>query len=57
MPKRNEKRFKEIETRNAADSMIYQADKTLKDFAGQVTKRISVPSKKPGSLAKSFGRQ
>ncbi|HPF19904.1 MAG TPA: molecular chaperone DnaK [Syntrophomonas sp.] len=32
----DEKRFKEIETRNAADSMIYQADKTLKDFAGQV---------------------
>jgi molecular chaperone DnaK len=32
----DEKRLKEIETRNAADSMIYQADKTLKDFAEQI---------------------
>lgn len=32
----DEKRLKEIETRNSADSMIYQADKTLKDFAEQI---------------------
>lgn len=32
----DEKRLMEIETRNAADSMIYQADKTLKDFAEQI---------------------
>jgi molecular chaperone DnaK len=31
----DEKRLKEVETRNSADSMIYQADKTLKDFAEQ----------------------
>ncbi len=29
----DEKRFEEIEARNAADSLIYQADKTLKEFA------------------------
>ena len=32
----DEKRLKEVETRNSADSMIYQADKTLKDFAEQI---------------------
>ena len=32
----DEKRLQEIETRNTADSMIYQADKTLKDFAEQI---------------------
>ena len=32
----DEKRLQEIETRNSADSMIYQADKTLKDFAEQI---------------------
>jgi molecular chaperone DnaK len=32
----DEKRLKEVETRNNADSMIYQADKTLKDFAEQI---------------------
>lgn len=32
----DEKRLKDIETRNAADSLLYQADKTLKDFAEQM---------------------
>ncbi|CFX98948.1 Chaperone DnaK [Syntrophomonas zehnderi OL-4] len=32
----DEKRLHEIEVRNTADSMIYQADKTLKDFEGQI---------------------
>ncbi len=32
----DEKRFKEIEARNAADSMIYQADKSLKEFADKI---------------------
>ncbi len=32
----DEKRLKEIETRNAADSMIYQADKTMKEFEEQI---------------------
>lgn len=32
----DEKRLKEIEIRNTADSMIYQADKTLKDFDEQI---------------------
>lgn len=32
----DEKRLKEIETRNNADSMIYQADKTVKEFAEQI---------------------
>ena len=32
----DEIRLKEIETRNNADSMIYQADKTLKEFADKI---------------------
>ncbi len=32
----DEKRFKEIEARNSADSAIYQADKSLKDFADKI---------------------
>lgn len=32
----DEKRFKEIEARNAADSVIYQADKSLKEFADKI---------------------
>jgi len=32
----DEKRFKEIEARNAADSMIYQADKNLKEFEDKI---------------------
>lgn len=32
----DEIRLKEIETRNNADSMIYQADKTLKEFADNI---------------------
>ncbi|MDD3022772.1 MAG: molecular chaperone DnaK, partial [Syntrophomonadaceae bacterium] len=32
----DEKRLQEIETRNAADSTIYQADKTLKDYAEKI---------------------
>ncbi|MGI5921053.1 MAG: molecular chaperone DnaK [Syntrophomonadaceae bacterium] len=32
----DERRLKEIEIRNAADSMIYQADKTLKDYKDQI---------------------
>jgi molecular chaperone DnaK len=32
----DEKRFKEIEARNAADSMIYQAEKNLKEFADKI---------------------
>jgi len=32
----DEKRYKEIEARNAADSMIYQADKSLKEFADKI---------------------
>jgi molecular chaperone DnaK len=32
----DEVRLKEIETRNNADSMIYQADKTLKEFADKI---------------------
>ena len=32
----DEKRLKEIETRNNADSMIYQADKTIKEMAEQM---------------------
>lgn len=32
----DERKIKEIEIRNAADSMIYQAEKTLKDFAEQI---------------------
>ncbi len=32
----DEKRLKDIETRNTADSMIYQSDKTLKEFAEQI---------------------
>jgi molecular chaperone DnaK len=32
----DEKRFKEIEVRNAADSMVYQVDKTLKEFEGKI---------------------
>lgn len=32
----DERRLKEIEIRNNADSMVYQADKTLKEFADQI---------------------
>jgi len=32
----DEKRYKEIEARNAADSMIYQAEKNLKEFADKI---------------------
>ncbi|NLB88598.1 MAG: Hsp70 family protein, partial [Syntrophomonadaceae bacterium] len=32
----DEKRVKEIEIRNNADSMIYQADKTLKEYADKI---------------------
>ncbi|MEN6462518.1 MAG: Hsp70 family protein, partial [Syntrophomonas sp.] len=32
----DEKRVKEIEIKNAADSMVYQADKTLKDYKDQI---------------------
>ncbi|MCX5780301.1 MAG: Hsp70 family protein, partial [Firmicutes bacterium] len=32
----DERRFKEIEARNAADSMIYQAEKNLKEFADKI---------------------
>jgi chaperone protein DnaK len=32
----DEKRFKEIETRNSADSVLYQAEKSLKDFADKI---------------------
>jgi len=32
----DEKRFKEIEARNSADSVIYQADKSLKEFADKI---------------------
>ncbi|MEN6348521.1 MAG: molecular chaperone DnaK [Syntrophomonas sp.] len=32
----DEKRFKEIEIRNTADSMVYQADKTLKEYADKI---------------------
>lgn len=32
----DEKRFKEIEARNSADSAIYQADKSLKEFADKI---------------------
>ncbi|MDD3364659.1 MAG: molecular chaperone DnaK [Syntrophomonas sp.] len=32
----DEKRFKEIEARNTADSMIYQADKNLKEFEDKI---------------------
>lgn len=32
----DEKRYKDIEARNAADSMIYQADKNLKEFADKI---------------------
>lgn len=32
----DEIRLKEIETRNNADSMVYQADKTLKEFADKI---------------------
>ncbi len=32
----DERRLKEIETRNTADSMIYQADKTIKEFEEQI---------------------
>jgi len=32
----DEMRLKEIETRNNADSMIYQADNTLKEFADDI---------------------
>ncbi|MEN6326820.1 MAG: molecular chaperone DnaK [Syntrophomonas sp.] len=32
----DEKRLQEIETRNAADSMIYQAEKTLKEYADKI---------------------
>ena len=32
----DEQRLKEIEIRNAADSMIYQAEKTLKEYADQI---------------------
>ncbi len=32
----DEKRLKEIEVRNNADSMVYQVEKTLKDFDGKI---------------------
>lgn len=32
----DERRFKEIEARNSADSMIYQAEKNLKEFADKI---------------------
>lgn len=32
----DEKRFKEIEARNSADSVLYQAEKSLKDFADKI---------------------
>jgi len=32
----DEKRYKEIEARNTADSMIYQAEKNLKEFADKI---------------------
>ncbi len=32
----DEKRLQEVETRNSADSMIYQAEKTLKEFADNI---------------------
>jgi molecular chaperone DnaK len=32
----DEKRLKEIEARNHADSAIYQADKTLKEYADKI---------------------
>ncbi len=32
----DERKLKEIEIRNTADSMVYQADKTLKDFADKI---------------------
>ncbi|MDD4803465.1 MAG: Hsp70 family protein, partial [Syntrophomonas sp.] len=32
----DEKRFKEIEVRNAADSIIYQAEKSLKEYADKI---------------------
>ncbi|MDD3890460.1 MAG: Hsp70 family protein, partial [Syntrophomonadaceae bacterium] len=32
----DEERFKKVEAKNTADSLIYQADKTLKDFADKI---------------------
>ena len=32
----DEKRLKEVELRNNADQMVYQVDKTIKDFEGQI---------------------
>ncbi len=42
----DEKRKKEVEVRNQADAMIYQVDKTLKDFEDKVQ-----PEEKDGILA------
>ncbi|NLO21397.1 MAG: molecular chaperone DnaK [Syntrophomonadaceae bacterium] len=36
----DEKRLEEIETRNAADSMIYQSDKTLKENADKIEEQL-----------------
>ena len=44
----DERKLKEIEIRNTADSMVYQADKTLKDFADKIeeTDRLQIEQAK-----------
>ena len=37
----DKKRREEVETRNNADSLVYQAEKTLKDFEGKADKELA----------------